>query len=193
MGLESDAAVIADSLERPARFAVLYERHVWSVERYLARRVGADLAEDLTAEVFVRAFQARGRFRAEYETARPWLLGIANHLIGDHRRAERRRLAALHQLACAIPAESHEDSAGLAPDLIRRLQRLPAADRDAMLLVAWGELTYEETARALEVPVGTVRSRIARARRRLVNTADGDPSERGWVEAADAKGETNVA
>lgn len=64
MGFESDAMVVADSLDRPARFAVLYERHLPTVERYLARRVGSELAEDLAAEVFVRAFRGRGTFRA---------------------------------------------------------------------------------------------------------------------------------
>jgi len=194
MGFESDAAVVADSLDQPARFAVLYERHLPTVERYLARRVGSELAEDLTAEVFVRAFRVRGRFRAEHETALPWLLGIASHLVGDQRRAEQRRLASLRRLASTISAEAHDDLAIVAPDLVRKLRRLPAADRDALLLVAWGELSYEETAVALGIPLGTVRSRIARARKRLANPVGEDAPESGALQAPAviSKGETNV-
>jgi RNA polymerase sigma-70 factor (ECF subfamily) len=164
---ESDAEVVASSLARPARFAVLYERHVARVAGYLARRVGREHAEDLTAEVFVRAFRVRARFRAERDSALPWLLGIAGHLIADHRREERRRLAALQRLAIATPEASSNDRPNLAPETVRRLRRLPAADRDALLLVVWGELSYAEAAEALGVPIGTVRSRIARARDRL--------------------------
>jgi RNA polymerase sigma factor (sigma-70 family) len=164
---QSDAAVVGESLERPAAFSALYERHLDTVARYVARRVGASLAEDLTAEVFVRAFRARMHYRPERATALPWLLGIAGHVVADNRRAERRRLAALEQLAAdaalAAPRGDNQLSAGL----VRRLRALPSRDRDALLLVVWGELSYEEAAEALEVPIGTVRSRIARARGRL--------------------------
>ncbi|MDQ6807540.1 MAG: RNA polymerase sigma factor [Actinomycetota bacterium] len=163
----SDAEVVRESVERPALFAVLYERHRLALVRYALRRVGGELAEDVTAEVFVRAFRARATYRPEHETALPWLLGIATNLIADHRRRERRRLKALQRLSADAPeALGHADPA-LSQELIRTLRRLPAADRDALLLVVWGELSYEETASALGVPVGTVRSRIARARRRL--------------------------
>jgi RNA polymerase sigma factor (sigma-70 family) len=168
MGLvESDAAVIADSIADPARFAVLYERHLHRVAVYLARRVGSELAEDLTAEVFARAFRGRHGYRPERETALPWLLGIASHLVGDHRRAERRRLAGLQRLAATTPSAVEEDLVSLAPEIVRQLRRLGASDRDALLLVVWGELSYEEAAVALGVPIGTVRSRIARARAHL--------------------------
>jgi RNA polymerase sigma-70 factor (ECF subfamily) len=156
--------------------------------------VGSESAEDLTAEVFVRAFRARRTFRAEHDTALPWLLGIASHLVGDHRRAERRRLAALQRIASATPAAVHDDVAVLAPEMVRRLRRLPAADRDALLLVVWGELSYEEAALALGVPVGTVRSRIARARDRLAKAIGDDVTAIGADEAPAvvAEGETNA-
>jgi len=164
----TDAEALRRSLREPAQFAQVYERHVAAVHRYLRRRVGDDAAQDLTAETFVRAFRGRARYGVQHDTALPWLLGIASNLIGDHRRAERRRLAALERLAgSATPAQGEPAVAGLSPELVQALRRLPARDRDALLLVVWGELSYEEAARALEVPVGTVRSRIARARRRL--------------------------
>lgn len=87
----SDAELVERSRVHPSLFAGLYERHGSAVRRYVARRVGSDAGEDLAAEVFVRAFRARERYRAERDTALPWLLGVANHVIADHRRAERRR------------------------------------------------------------------------------------------------------
>jgi RNA polymerase sigma factor (sigma-70 family) len=165
--ISSDAELLRRSGTEPALFAEVYERHGAFVRRYVVRRVGADAAEDLAAEVFVRAFRARGRSRTDSGSALPWLLGIASHVIADHRRAERRRLAALERLARSAPECVEHEAAGLAPELVHELRRLPAADRDALLLVVWGELSYEEAANALDVPVGTIASRISRARRQL--------------------------
>jgi RNA polymerase sigma-70 factor (ECF subfamily) len=190
---ESDAAVVADSLVNPARFSVLYERHLSAVAGYLARRVGSELAEDLTAEVFVRAFRGRSTFRADHETALPWLLGIASHLVADHRRAERRRLAALQRLAGESAYTSQDELGMLGADLIGQLRRVPAADRDTLLLVVWGELSYEEAATALGVPVGTVRSRLARARRRLMTAIENKGSDvSAGAPPAAINGETNA-
>jgi RNA polymerase sigma-70 factor (ECF subfamily) len=96
------------------------------------------------------------------------LLGVANHVIADHRRVESRRLRTLERLAQVTPRDIEHEDAGLAPELVRAVRRLPGADRDALLLVVWGELSYDEAATALDVPIGTVRSRIARARKRLI-------------------------
>ncbi len=190
---ESDAAVVADSVACPARFSLLYERHLRAVAGYLARRVGSELAEDLTAEVFVRAFRGRATFRAAHETVLPWLLGIASHLVADHRRAERRRLAALQRLASELERIGQDEAGMLGADLVGQLRRLPAVDRDALLLVVWGELSYEEAATALAVPVGTVRSRIARARRRLTTAIDQKPNDvSAGVPPAAANGETRA-
>jgi DNA-directed RNA polymerase specialized sigma24 family protein len=90
--LLSDARILSDSVSEPAVFSSLYERHLRAVASYVARRTGPELSEDLTAEVFVRAFRKRAVFRDDRASALPWLLGIANNLIADHRRAERRRL-----------------------------------------------------------------------------------------------------
>jgi RNA polymerase sigma-70 factor (ECF subfamily) len=140
----------------------------------------------------VRAFRGRERFQAHHESALPWLLGIANHVVGDHRRAERRRLAALSRLAVARPEAVETQLADLTPEIVRRLRRLPAADRDTLLLVVWGELSYAEAATALGVPVGTVRSRIARARARLASSiADGLDDAGEARRQTVVKGETN--
>lgn len=187
-----DAELLRRSLNQPEAFAVLYERHVGSVSTYLLRRVGAGIAEDLTAEVFVRAFRGRASYGVQHDTALPWLLGIASNLIADHRRAERRRLHAVERLARATAEVTTElYRVGLGADLARALRRLPAVDRDTLLLVVWGELSYEEAAAALGVPLGTVRSRIARARKRLGGAAGVDRSE---IRPADVqlKGETHA-
>jgi RNA polymerase sigma factor (sigma-70 family) len=171
----TDAEALRRSLGEPSIFAVVYERHMARVLSYLRRRVGAELAEDLTAEVFVRAFRGRSKYGVQHDTALPWLLGIASNLIGDHRRAEKRRLGAVAALVgrAARDAEPVADAAALSAELAEALKRLPAADRDTLLLVVWGELSYEETARALDVPIGTIRSRVSRARSRLTGGRSG--------------------
>jgi RNA polymerase sigma factor (sigma-70 family) len=167
--MESDAAAIRRSRDEPEAFVAVYERHHAAVHNYLRRRLGTDAADDLAAETFVRAFRARARYRPQSESARPWLLGIAANLIGDRRRDEARALRALQRTASRgvaedLPAEP------LDPRLVEALRRLSRQDREALLLYAWGELTYAEIAEALGIPVGTVRSRIHHARSRL--TAD---------------------
>lgn len=165
--MSSDAELLMRSVSDPSAFAAVYERHGQAVRRYVARRVGSEAGEDLAADVFVRAFRARERYRAECGSALPWLLGVANHVIAGHRRSEVRRLKALQRLAGAAPQLIDHEDYGLGADLVRELRRLSSDDRDALLLVVWGELTYEEVATALDVPVGTVSSRVARARRKL--------------------------
>jgi RNA polymerase sigma factor (sigma-70 family) len=186
--LLSNARILRDSVLEPAIFSSLYERHLRAVASYVATRIGPELSEDLAAEVFVHAFRKRAVFRDDHGSALPWLLGIANNLIADHRRAERRRLQTLQRLAAARPASSETSVVVLGPELVGALLCLPAADRDTLLLVVWGELSYAEAATALSVPIGTVRSRIARARQRL-GAAIGQPAD---PEAPIVNGESHV-
>lgn len=149
-------------------FAVVYREHAGTILRYVRRRLGDAAADDATAEVFSRAFVARGTVRAEQGTPLPWLYGIAANVIGDHHRTEQRRLKALERLARQTPASTTQRRTdAVDPGVARALRRLSPGDREAFLLVAWGELSYDETATALGLPVGTVRSRIHRARRQL--------------------------
>jgi DNA-directed RNA polymerase specialized sigma24 family protein len=78
----------------PARFAELFDRHYPAVLRYLRRRIGPDLADDLAAETFTLAFRRRRQYRAEHPDAAAWLYGIAGNLVRQHARAEVRRLRA---------------------------------------------------------------------------------------------------
>jgi RNA polymerase sigma factor (sigma-70 family) len=167
----SDAELLARSVGEPAVFAVLYERHGLAVRRYVVRRIGDGAADDIASEVFARAFRGRARYRADHDAALPWLLGIANNVIADHRRLERRRLAGLERLARETPGVVEHPEPGLAPELVAALRALPAIERDTLLLVVWGELTQEQAAVAVGVPVGTISSRITRARKRLMETS----------------------
>jgi RNA polymerase sigma-70 factor (ECF subfamily) len=164
----TDHHAIASSRTNPEAFAAVFERHHAALHDYLRRRVGSSLADDLAAEVFAQAFRVRDRYRPLTDDARPWLLGIAGKLVARHRRAEARALAALQREAAAAPREAaSSDPADGACWLAAGLRHLSRRDRDALLLMAWGELSYEEIGCALDIPVGTVRSRIHRARQKL--------------------------
>lgn len=182
----SDEEVIARSLEHPEFFGLLFERHHAVVHNYLRRRVGDGLADDLAAEAFARAFRARSSYRALADDARPWLLGIATKLAAGHRRAEARALRALQRCAASAPAGTESPDRPdreLSSALAAGLRRLSRRDREALLLLAWGELTYAEIGYALDVPVGTVRSRIHHARQQLTKHLPLDPSTLGEAHA----------
>jgi len=169
-----DAAVIQLSRHEPEYFTELFRRHAPYIQRYVVRRLGQDAADDIVAETFLLAFRQRDSYDQARSDARPWLYGIATNLIGHHRRAEIRLYRALARTGADPVTESFTDriddrvSASTASRrLAAALARLSAELRDTLLLVAWGDLSYEETATALGVPVGTVRSRISRARSAL--------------------------
>jgi RNA polymerase sigma-70 factor (ECF subfamily) len=162
----SDAAAIHQSLEVPGAFVAVFDGHYRAVYGYVARRVGPDLADEIVADTFARAFDRRAHYDLSYPDARPWLLAIALNGLRRHWRSERRRLQAMARAQAGRPA-SEALPEGVAEDLVAALDGLAVDDREALLLYAWGELSYEEIAAALGCPIGTVRSRIARARRQL--------------------------
>ena len=91
--ISEDGAAIASSLHHPEAFAEVFDRHYAFVHRYIARRAGRDLADDLASQTFTVAFAHRGRYRDDLGTARPWLLGIATNLhAAEHRGDQRGRL-----------------------------------------------------------------------------------------------------
>jgi RNA polymerase sigma factor (sigma-70 family) len=165
----SDGEVIRRSVEEPAAFEEIFERHSGSVWRYVRGRVGQTFAEDIVADTFLIAFQRRDIFDPSYDSARPWLLGIANNLIRHRLRDERVRLAAIGKVSDPPAVDESDDVSRLdaermRPLLIDALLSLAPHDRETFLLVALGELTYAEAAVALDIPVGTVRSRMHRIR-----------------------------
>ncbi|GAA3673482.1 RNA polymerase sigma factor [Nonomuraea antimicrobica] len=158
----------------PERFATVFDAHYEEIRRYVGRRLDIDIAEDLAAETFLIAFRRRGSFDAAKGTIRAWLYGIATHLIGRHRRAELRRYRALARSASPAADDGHDQrvvdrvAAGVTVQkLSAALAGLSRGERDVVLLVAYGELTYEEVAAALDVAYGTVASRLSRARTKL--------------------------
>src|SRR5580698_5933253 len=178
----SDAEVIAGSLDDPERFAIIFGRHADEIHRYAARRLGQQAAADVVSEVFLAAFRNRGRYQPGRSDARPWLYGISTKVISQQLRAEGRRAHLLAAVATASPAEFAADDIGdqiaaqrLHQELLGVLAGLSPADRELVLLVAWAELSYEEVALALQIPIGTVRSRLHRVRakvRRAIDPAD---------------------
>jgi RNA polymerase sigma-70 factor (ECF subfamily) len=162
--VETDAEAIGRSVAEPSAFEVVFDRHFEAVYAYAQRRVGAGLAEEVAAETFLRALEARASYDTAYVEALPWLLGIASNIMRRHWRSERRRLAAYARAASHdLPAEGTTDDG----DILVAVARLPRRQREVLLLAAWADLTYEQIARALNLPIGTVRSRLARARGRL--------------------------
>jgi RNA polymerase sigma factor (sigma-70 family) len=158
-------------------FGDLYERHARAVQSYcLWRAADLQLAEDAAATTFLETWRTRRRLTLTTESAAPLLLGVANNVLRQYWRGRRRHMAALERVRNATPVVllGHEDEAIARLDAIHRLRSagsavraLPRREREVLALVAWGELTYEETAAALGIPIGTVRSRLARARKRL--------------------------
>ncbi|MFC4495095.1 RNA polymerase sigma factor [Streptomyces ovatisporus] len=179
-----DSALVQASQTDPQRFAELYDRHAPDIHRYAARRLGDSAADDVVAETFLVAFRRRDRFDPSRGAARPWLYGIAGNLIAGHRRSEVEHYRLLAKTAIDPLVEGDHDRADsrvAAAAVTRRLgaalARLSKGDRDVLLLVAWESLTYDEVAQALEIPIGTVRSRLNRARKKVRKALGGvDPT-----------------
>lgn len=173
-GEETDSAAISHSFDDPERFAAIFDRYWSPIYRYVARRLGQPLADDLAADVFLVAFDRRRGYDLDQAEAGPWLYGIASNMVARHRRAELRRLRALSRIRLDVSSEEPADRIAGRVDaeaqgaaLAAALKGLPPGDRDALLLMAWADLTSEQVARALGIPAGTVRSRVHRARKKL--------------------------
>lgn len=156
-------------------FAALFDRYGAGLQRYLTRRVGT-VADDLVADTFVAALAGRATFDPQRAGPGPWLYGIATNLLRRHLRQELRGLTAAGRELRGSRAWS--DGPGeQVPDRVdaqRRVARLAGgiagladADREVLLLTAWAGLNSIEVAAALDIPVGTVRSRLHRVRRQL--------------------------
>jgi RNA polymerase sigma-70 factor (ECF subfamily) len=180
-----DAELITGSLTCPELFAQVYDRHAAAVHRFLARRVGPQLADDLAAQTMLTAFDTRRRFDAGRGSALPWLYGIAANMLRHHTRAESRHLRALSRLDPYPLEQRHDETVSdrvsaeaAGRRLAAGLARLNQHERDVLLLVAWEGLGYEEVSHALGIPLGTVRSRLHRARTKMRTALLEVPDER---------------
>ncbi|MDF1597741.1 MAG: sigma-70 family RNA polymerase sigma factor [Acidimicrobiia bacterium] len=148
------------------------------------RRTGdADLAEEVVSQVFLEAWRQRKRVRLLDGSLRSWLLGVASNLVRRHWRSRDRGRRAIGRLPHPTPVQDHADEVADRTDGQRRLEvlraqleRMPRKQVEVLLLWAWEELSYNEIAQTLEVPVGTVRSRLSRARKHL-NAGEGTVTE----------------
>ena len=180
---EADATVIEQSWTQPERFAAIFERYFAQIHQYLARRVSDRTADDLAAEVFVVAFAQRQRYDLARDCARPWLYGIANNMVRRHRREEVTQYRAWARTGIdPVETDCHADQVTARVDagtqskrLAAVLAELPPEHRDVLLLFSLADLSYPEIAEALGIPLGTVRSRLHRARA-AVRTALTDTS-----------------
>ena len=170
----ADHDLIRRSVSDPEIFGAIFDRHAATIHRYLARRIGRTLADDLTAETFLIAFRGRDKYDLSHADSRPWLYGIAANLLRGHQRAEIRQYRALARTG-VDPVFSFDDSddrmtaAHQVRALAGVLADLPPGERDVLTLVSQAQLSYAEVARALNIPVGTVRSRLHSARKRIRN------------------------
>jgi RNA polymerase sigma factor (sigma-70 family) len=143
--------------------------------RYLSRQVSSAEAEDLLGETFCIAWQRRHRYRPDDGPLVGWLFGIAVNLLSRHKRSFLRRFAAHARFAvqsspdgdCADLVAARVDATSAVAGLGDALAALHQRDRDVLLLSSWGQLDHAEIAIALDIPIGTVRSRLHRARCQL--------------------------
>jgi RNA polymerase sigma-70 factor (ECF subfamily) len=172
----SDRMLWEDGTHTPSEvFALLFERHARAIYNYCFRQTGSwASAEDLVSVVFLEAWRRRRDVSLHQDSALPWLHGVATNVCRNSLRGSRRHRAALRriteQLSEPDPAEAVADRV----DDERRMRELRAAigtlprrEQEVLGLVVWSGLDYAAAAAALGVPVGTVRSRLFRARARL--------------------------
>ena len=173
----SDAEAMSEARSDPRAFGPIFERHFDAIHAYLVRRVGR-IGDDLTAQTFVKAFEARASYDVSHPSARPWLYGIATNLLRRHWRTERRELRAYARVGHDPLRDEFEladerlDTLRAGPIIASALAALSPGDREALLLFAWAEQSYAEIAEALDIPIGTVRSRLSRARARMRELLD---------------------
>ncbi len=165
-------------------FTGLYRDHVGAVFALAHRLTGSrELAEEVTAETFLVAWRARAEVDADERPLLPWLLGITARQSMNATRGVRRRLTFLSRRPGPTPVEDFADETVARMDdarLLRRTQEalrsLTRAEAEVVGLCVWSGLSYAEAADALDIPVGTVRSRLARARARLRALTSDDPA-----------------
>ncbi|MGW1200798.1 RNA polymerase sigma factor [Streptomyces sp. NPDC002536] len=161
-------------------FAQLYEEHARTVYNHAYRLTGDwSTAEEVMSETFLEAWRTRERLEPDGDSLRPWLLGIATNKARNANRSFGRRLAFLARRPAPEPvADFADEAAGRIDDarhlaaVRRALDGLRRPEREVLVLCVWSGLDYAQIAEALDIPVGTVRSRLSRARARLRRLAD---------------------
>jgi RNA polymerase sigma-70 factor (ECF subfamily) len=172
---EYDAAEsAAGGDDSPAAFGDLCRVHGAAIHAYLARRGGRQTADDLFGEVWLQAYVARSTYDPALGARLPWLYGIARNVLRGHwRRGHAQEIALAHPPTDPwADADDRLSAADRFDDLRRALQQLNAEEREVLLLVAWERLTPTEVAGVLNIPPGTARSRLHRARQLMRTEID---------------------
>lgn len=180
--MEPDAEIVRRSIEEPDHFELIFDRYHSTMWTYLARNAGRGRADELAADVFVAAFSSRSSYDETKGPVRAWLYGIAANVLRTHLRSDARMRRAFGRAVRGVVA-SHRPIDAVDQSIVDRqllervakgLRELSANEREVILLFAWEELSYDDIALALDIEVGTVRSRLSRARQRLRVLADID-------------------
>lgn len=173
-----DEELVSGSAEAPDLFDEIVRRHADAICGYLRRRLDRDRALELTNETFQIAFDARGSYEPVHATAAPWLYGIARNLVRQDRRAHAKHLRLVRNLSSEpvhVPTDTTSGAvldAELADAIRQAVGDLPVDQRDVVELVLWENLSYEAVAEVVDAPIGTVRSRLSRARSRIRNALE---------------------
>jgi RNA polymerase sigma factor (sigma-70 family) len=170
----------------PDALAALFDRYGDRIYNHCFRATGdwAE-AEDATSTVFLEVWRHRRRVQLHDGSALPWLYGVATNVCRNLTRSRRRRQRAISALPRPVAEPDHAErvtdrvgSMERMQSVLAAVEALPPREREVLGLVAWSGLSYEQAAAALDVPVGTVRSRLSRARARLTGlTSGGDRDE----------------
>jgi RNA polymerase sigma-70 factor (ECF subfamily) len=172
----SDDEIIARSRTEPEVFGEIFDRHFKLVYRFCARRVLDSQSEDIAGDVFRKAFERRELYDVARQDARPWLLTIARNLIRDRLRSQASHRLALQRIRAleGVRAPGLDEQVATTLDarqdlelVAAALELLPDDEVEPLLLYVWDDLSYAEIAEILDVPIGTIRSRLSRVRERL--------------------------
>jgi RNA polymerase sigma factor (sigma-70 family) len=163
-----------------AAFSELFERHSKAVYNHCFRLTGSwSAAEDLTSVVFLQAWRRRNQVKLHGDSILPWLLAVANNVTRNSERSVRRHRLLLAKLPRSDASSEFENGIGDRIDDERRMHwilmiasRLKAKEREIIALCDWSGVSYSEAATALNIPIGTVRSRLSRAREHLRGLLD---------------------
>ena len=166
-------------------FGELFDRHSRAVYNHCFRLTASwSSAEDLTSTTFLLAWRRRDRMRLANDSIRPWLLAVATNAVRSDRRSVGRRLRLVGRVRAEPPTADHADEVAARVDDERRmaavlaeLRKLSPAEREAVALCLWSDLSYAEAATALGIAEASVRSRISRARTKLRAALVAVPSE----------------
>lgn len=172
-------------------FGELFERHSTAVYNHCFRRTGSwSTAEDLTSVVFLEAWRRRKEVRLSGESILPWLLAVANNTIRNSDRSIRRHRRLLAKLTGFSSTRFENDADQRMDDeramsmILAKLSALRIDELEILALCDWSNLSYAEASAALDIPIGTVRSRLSRAREHLQSLIEEDNVSTPTIEVA---------